>query len=140
MYFIFGSAGYSLLHMDFLQLWQARAILLYCSTWTSPCDGFSCCRAWALHVLQARRLQQSQHTGLFALWHVGSFRTRDWTPVPCIGRWIRNHRTTRETQFVITFSFLIWTFNTVTVSLRLRQLLLTNCNIWFSFCSIQNTF
>lgn len=88
----------------FLQLRQARAILLRCSTWTSW-DGFSCCTAWALHVLQACRLQQSQHTGLFALWHVGSFRIRDWIPVPCIGRWIRNHWTTRETQFVIIFFF-----------------------------------
>ena len=35
-------------------------------------------------------------TGLVASRHVGSFRTRDWTCVPCIGRWILNHWKTRE--------------------------------------------
>ena len=35
-------------------------------------------------------------TGLFALWHVGSSRTRAQTRVPCIGRRILNHCATRE--------------------------------------------
>ena len=35
-------------------------------------------------------------TGLVASRHVGTFRTRDWTCVPCIGRWILNHWKTRE--------------------------------------------
>ena len=34
--------------------------------------------------------------GLVALWHVGSSQTMDRTCVPCIGRWILNHCTTRE--------------------------------------------
>ena len=34
--------------------------------------------------------------GLAALQHVGSSRMRDWTIVPCIGRWILNHWTCRE--------------------------------------------
>ena len=33
-----------------------------------------------------------------ALWHVGSFQTRDRTHVPSLGRWILNHWTTREVQ------------------------------------------
>ena len=37
--------------------------------------------------------------GLVALWHVGSSRTRDRTCVPCIGRQILNHWTTREVPF-----------------------------------------
>ena len=40
--------------------------------------------------------QDLWHTGLIALHHVGSSRTRDRTHVPCIGRWILNHWTTRE--------------------------------------------
>ena len=35
-------------------------------------------------------------TGLVAPWHVGSSWTRARTCVPCIGRWILNHCTTRE--------------------------------------------
>ena len=38
--------------------------------------------------------------GLVALWHVESSWTRDWTHVPCIGRRILNHCTTRETLFL----------------------------------------
>jgi len=36
--------------------------------------------------------------GLVAPPHVGSSQTRDGTYVPCIGRWILNHWTTREVQ------------------------------------------
>ena len=36
--------------------------------------------------------------GLVALQHVGSSQTRDQTGVPCIGRWILNHWTTRQVQ------------------------------------------
>ena len=62
----------------------------------------------AEHRLQVRRLQQlwlagsraqAQQlwcTGLAAPRHMGSSRTRDQTRVPCIGRQILNHCTTRE--------------------------------------------
>ena len=43
--------------------------------------------------------------GLVALPHVGSSRTRDRTRVPCIGRWILNHCTTREVLIVILYIF-----------------------------------
>ena len=36
--------------------------------------------------------------GLVAPWHVGSPGTRDQTHVPCIGRRILNHCTTREAK------------------------------------------
>ena len=39
--------------------------------------------------------QQLWRMGLVALRHVGSSRTRAPTHVPCIGRWIPNHCTTR---------------------------------------------
>ena len=54
------------------------------------------------HGLQVCGLQQLWHTGLVAPWHVGSFRTRAQTHVPCIGRQILNHCATREALF---FSF-----------------------------------
>ena len=65
---------------------------------------FSSCGAWASHWGWLQRMgsrAQNQwlwHTGLGAPQHVGSSQTRDWTHVPCIGRWILNHWTTREAQ------------------------------------------
>ena len=72
------------------------------------------------HGLQARGLQQLWHmgsvvvslrlqsagsvivhTGLVAPRHVGSSWTRAQTRVPCIGRWILNHCTTREASLPI---------------------------------------
>ena len=65
----------------------------------------------AEHRLQAHGLQQLWLTGfraqaqqlwlsgLVAPWHVGSSRTRDRTCVPCIGRQILNHCTTREALY-----------------------------------------
>ena len=53
----------------------------------------SCCRALA----PERRLSSyGWWIGLVAPWHVESFWTRDRTHVPCIGRWILSHWTTRE--------------------------------------------
>ena len=47
------------------------------------------CRLWGLG-------RQKWHTGSVALQHVGSSWTRRQICVPCIGRWIHNHWTTRE--------------------------------------------
>ena len=58
----------------------------------SHCGGFSWCVARALGMWA----QQLWHTGLVAMWQVGSSRTRNRTHVPCIGRRILNHCTTRE--------------------------------------------
>ena len=44
--------------------------------------------------------------GLVAPRHVGSSRTRAWTCVPCIGRWILNHCSTREVPLYL-FDILI---------------------------------
>ena len=61
------------------------------SKWASHCIGSSYCRAWAqVHGWEVVL------TGLVAPRHVESSRTRDQTRVPCIGRWILNHWTTRE--------------------------------------------
>ena len=84
-------------------------LCLCCCTWafssciergcsSLPCadfyrGGFSCCGAQAL-----RRVDFSScgTRGLVASWHVESSQTRDGTGVPCIGRQILKHWTTRE--------------------------------------------
>ena len=74
----------------------------------------------AEHGLQARRLSSCGLRalecrlsswwcmGLVAPWHVGSSWTRARTCVPCIGRRILNHSTTKEAQgFFVCFCFLL---------------------------------
>ena len=62
-----------------------------CGTWVSHWGDF-CCAAQALggwaHWLW--------HAGLVASQHEETFWTRNWTHVPCIGRQILIHWTTRE--------------------------------------------
>ena len=62
-------------------------LLSGCGVWVSRAGGFSCgaqaLGTWALAA---------------ALWHVESSQTRDQTCVPCIGRPILIHWTTREVQ------------------------------------------
>ena len=63
--------------------------------------GFSSCGSRALE----RRLSSCD-----APWHVGSSRKRARTCVPCIGRWILNHCTTREAlegTFFRTLAFML---------------------------------
>ena len=81
-FFIFGCVGPSLLHAGFSS----------CGAQASQCGGFSCCRARALGAWTSVVVA----SGLVALWHVGSSRTRARTRVPCIGRRILNHCATRE--------------------------------------------
>ena len=63
-----------------------------CGVWASYCRGFSPCRAQALRV----QTQKLWCIGWLSSRHVGSSCTRDQTCVPCIGRQIPNHWTTRE--------------------------------------------
>ena len=97
--FIFGCIGSLLLGSGFLLLQRAGAIHC-CSTWASHCGGFSCCGALGSRRAGfsscGTRAQQLWCTGLAALRHVGSSRTKTRTRVPCIGRLILNHCTTRE--------------------------------------------
>ena len=61
--------------------------------------GFSCCSGWApgcMGFSTGTWAQQSWLTGLGASRRVESSQTRDRTRVPCIGRQILNHGTTRE--------------------------------------------
>ena len=72
------SRGYSLVAVPGFSL---RWLLLLQSTGS---------RVWA---------QQLWCTGLVTLWHMGIFLDRDQTYVPCIGRRILNHWSTREVLF-----------------------------------------
>ena len=81
---------------------------LHCCVQTSHSGGPSCCRAQAL----GSWAQWLWRTGFVAPWHVGSSQTRDRTHVPCLGRWILNHWTTREVlhiflSFVLECSLII---------------------------------
>ena len=77
------SGGYSSLRCTSFSLWW---LLLLRST-GSRHVGFSSC---------GMRAQKLWRTGLVAPRHVESSWSRDWTHVPCIGRWILNHCATRE--------------------------------------------
>ena len=65
-------------------------LLSSCGVQASCDGGFSYWGPWALG-----------HVGLVALWNVESSWTRDGTCVPCIGRQILNHWTTREVQLPV---------------------------------------
>ena len=94
------SGGYSLLRCTGFSLWW---LLLLQST-GSRRVGFSSCstRAQLLWLTGSRaQAQQLWCTGLVALRHVGSSRTRARTYVPCIGRRILNHCATREALYNI---------------------------------------
>ena len=80
------SRGYSWLWCVGFSLWW----LLLWST-GSKLAGFSSCDTWTqqLQLTGSRvegSVQQFWHMGLGALWHVRSSRTRDGTPVPCMGK------------------------------------------------------
>ena len=80
-------AGFSLRWLPLLQSMGSRR------------TGFSSCGTQVQQLwLAGSRVQAQQlwRTGLVALWHVGSSRTRAGTRVPCIGRWTLNHCATRE--------------------------------------------
>ena len=68
--------------------------------------GLQACRLQQLWLAGSRvQAQQLWRTGLVALRHVGSSRTRAQTHVPCIGRWILNHCATREVPIGLAFTF-----------------------------------
>ena len=97
--------GYSLLRCAGFSLW-----------WLLLLQSMDCRHAgFSSHGMQAQQLwlmgsraqaQQLQHTGLVAPQHVGSSRTRARTCVPCIGRRILNHCTTREVLKFVLYAFI----------------------------------
>ena len=71
----------------------------------SKWELLSCCGAPALGHLGfssfSAQAQELWCTGLVVMWYVGSFQTRDWTWVPCTGRWMLNHWTTWSASLVV---------------------------------------
>ena len=101
------SGGCSSLWCAGFSLWW---LLLLRSTGSRRTCGM---RAQQLWLTGSRaQAQQLWHTGLVAPRHVGSSWTRDRTRVPCIGRWILNHCTTREVpqSFLFMISLTLWPF------------------------------
>ena len=84
----------------YLKYLSMAALGLPCNARAPHCGDFSRCGARAL----AHALLWLWCTDLVAPWHVGSSVTRDQMHVHCLGRWILNHRTTREVP-VIAFIF-----------------------------------
>ena len=99
------------------------ASTLRCGAWASHHGGLSCCRAQALGTwlqqlwLAGSRVQAQQlwYTGLVALQHVRSSQTRALTHVPCVGRWIFNHCTTREAPPTVILFLLTSPFISVSI-------------------------
>ena len=109
--FIFGCIGSSLLRAGFsLVVVNGGYSSLWCTGFSlrwllslqsmgSRHTAFSSCGTWAQQSWLAGSRAQAQqlwHTGLVAPRHVGSSGTRAQTHVPCIGRRILNHCTTRQ--------------------------------------------
>ena len=72
-----------------------EGLLSNCGAWTSHCSCFFCCGARALGRVGSVVVWLP---GLVASRQVESSRKRDETCVPCSGRQIPNHWTTREVQ------------------------------------------
>ena len=77
-----------ILELSFIYLFLFLAALGLCCC----LRAFSSCGAWA---------QQFWLTGLVALQHVGSSQTRNLTHVPCVGRQILRHWTTRKVPGIV---------------------------------------
>ena len=78
--------------------------------------GFSTCgtQAQLLWLVGSRaQVQQSWRTGFVAPQHVGSSQTRAQTCVPCIGRRILNHCTTREVLLLLFYNGLPFCYITL---------------------------
>ena len=69
-----------------------QGLLPSCGAWAYPCGVLARRGARALGF----QAQQLWHTGLVAPWHVISSWTKDRICIPCIGRQILNHWTSRE--------------------------------------------
>ena len=73
-----------------------QGLLSNCAVRACHCRDFSCGAQAVEHGLQ-----ESQLTGLAAPWLAGSSQTRDWTHVPCIGRWFLTSAPPRKPQIHI---------------------------------------
>ena len=110
IYLFLAELGLRCCSRAFLQLRQTNYSSLWCKGFSlrwllllqsmrSTCTGFSSCGSWAQQLwLKGSRAQAQQlwRMGLVVPQHVGSSQIGDRTHVPCIGKWVINHCTTRE--------------------------------------------
>ena len=77
---------------------ESKGLLSSCRAWASLVElGLQGCELQQLHLVgPGARARQLWHMSPVAPWHVESSWTRGGTQVPCMGRWILNHRTSRE--------------------------------------------
>ena len=94
--------------------------LLLLGTIGSSCTGVSSCSTWA---------QWLWHTGLVAPRHVKSFWTRDQTHVPCTGRQILNHWTTRKVPFSFGVMKTFWKLIEVVTAQHCEYTNCQNCTL-----------
>ena len=101
--FIFGCTGSSLRQHALSLFAASRKVLLQASHWV----GFSlqCLLLWQ-STGSSGHAQSLWHRGLIAPGHVESSQIRDRTCVPCIGRWMLNHWTTREVPYIFKFQLI----------------------------------
>lgn len=70
---------------------------LHCCTWVfSSCGEWGLLSCWGARALEHAGFSSSGTWALVAPHHVESSQTRHQTLVPCTGRWILNHWTTRN--------------------------------------------
>ena len=97
------------------------------STQASHCGGFSCG-----HKLWVHRLQELQHEG-WGFWHAGfvaprhveSSHTRDRTRIPCFGKWILYHWTSRKVPILVSLFISI-----IQTKILEQFLVITWCNYY----------
>ena len=71
---------------------KKKVLIWLCWVLAAECR-ISCCGEWVSSVVPGLGCP-------VALWHLSS-PTRDQTCIPCVGRWILNHWTTREVPWLL---------------------------------------
>ena len=93
--------------LAFLYFWLCRVFIAASRVCLAAVSGLLSVEVCGLPVVLGKPPHIScvdhrlQRAGLVAMRHVGSSQSRDQTCVPCIGRWILNHWTTRETPSLV---------------------------------------
>jgi len=80
----------------FIAAWAMSMLLIAVDSLVAERGFRACGFQWLQFPGSRAQAQCLWCMGLVVLWHVGSFQTRDWTCVSCIGRQTLYHWATRE--------------------------------------------